>query len=226
MNVLDIAVIAVIGIFAVMGFFRGLVKTCFSLVPGVVSIIIANRIYPTFSKFLRTTPLYGIIENGIGNALGINSVSSEVAADEFINGLSIPEFLKESLIENNNPVIYDILKATGVGDYISGYIASIFINIISMIVVTLFIVIIFKLVLMMLDIVTKLPVIHSFNSAGGFVFGLCQGVLIVWIVFVLAVFFCSADKMAWFYAMLQNSTVALFVFNNNILLMMILKIFA
>ena len=63
MNVLDIAVIAVIGIFAVMGLFRGLVKTCFSLVPGVVSIIIANRIYPTFSKFLRTTPLYGIIEN-------------------------------------------------------------------------------------------------------------------------------------------------------------------
>ena len=168
MNSLDIFVLAVIGICVVVGYFRGFVKTCFSFVPSVVSLLLTNKIYPVFSKFLRTTPVYGYIENGVAKALNLESMTSAVSAqsNDYINSLSIPDFLKESLISNNNPVVYGILDATGINEYISGYVANMILNILSMIVVAVGLIVIFKLVLILLDVVTKLPVIHGINSVG------------------------------------------------------------
>ncbi len=228
MNGLDIFVLAVIGICVAVGYFRGFVKTCFSFVPGVVSLLLTNKIYPVFSKFLRTTPVYGYIEDGVAKALDLNSMASSVSAqtNDYINSLSIPDFLKESLISNNNPVVYSVLNASGINDYISGFIANMILNILSMIAVAVGLIVIFKLVLVLLDVVTKLPVIHGINSAGGLIIGLFEGVLIVWIVFVVAVLFVSGDKLEWFYDSLENSKIALALFNSNILLKMILRIIA
>ena len=226
LNYIDIIVVAIIAAFAILGMIRGLVKTCFSFIPGVVSVIVAGKIYPVFSKFLRTTPIYNSVENALLKTVESGISPEEIPSNEFINSLSIPDFLKESLLENNNPVVYDILNVTGVGEYVSGYIANIFMNIIAMAVVFIGVMILFKLIFLMLDIITKLPIIHSFNSAGGFIFGLCQGILAVWILFVIAVLFLGTDASGSFYTALQDSTIAKTVFNNNILLIMILKIFA
>ena len=228
MNSLDIFVLAVIGICVVVGYFRGFVKTCFSFVPSVVSLLLTNKIYPVFSKFLRTTPVYGYIENGVAKALNLESMTSAISAqsNDYINSLSIPDFLKESLISNNNPVVYGILDATGINEYISGYVANMILNILSMIVVAVGLIVIFKLVLILLDVVTKLPVIHGINSVGGLIVGLLEGVLIVWVVFVVAVLFVSGDSLTWFYESLENSKIALALFNGNILLKMILRIIA
>ena len=99
-------------------------------------------------------------------------------------------------------------------------------NILSMIVVAVGLILIFKLVLILLDVVTKLPVIHGINSVGGLIVGLLEGVLIVWVVFVVAVLFVSGDSLTWFYESLENSKIALALFNGNILLKMILRIIA
>ena len=164
----------------------------------------------------------------MAKALNLDSMASAVSAqsNDYINSLSIPDFLKESLISNNNPVVYGILDATGINDYISGYVASMILNILSMIVVAVGLIIIFKLVLVLLDVVTKLPVIHGINSAGGLIVGLLEGVLIVWVIFVVAVLFVSGDKLTWFYDALENSKIALALFNSNVLLKMILRIIA
>ena len=73
---------------------------------------------------------------------------------------------------------------------------------------------------------TKLPLIHGANSIGGLAVGFMQGILVIWIVFVVAVLFVSGDRLAWFYSSLGESKIALTVFNSNILLKMILRIFA
>ena len=228
MNSIDIFVLAVIGICVVLGYFRGFVKTCFSFVPSVVSLLLTNKIYPVFSKFLRTTPVYGYIESGVAKAFNLNSMSSAVSAqgNDYINSLAIPDFLKESLITNNNPVVYNILDATGINDYIAGYVANMILNIVSMIVVAIGLIVIFKLILVFLDVVTKLPVLHGMNSIGGLIVGLLEGILIVWVIFVVAVLFVSGDKLTWFYDAIENSKIALALFNSNLLLKMILRIIA
>ena len=220
MNSIDIFVLAVIGICVVLGYFRGFVKTCFSFVPSVVSLLLTNKIYPVFSKFLRTTPVYGYIESGVAKAFNLNSMSSAVSAqgNDYINSLAIPDFLKESLITNNNPVVYNILDATGINDYIAGYVANMILNIVSMIVVAIGLIVIFKLILVFLDVVTKLPVLHGMNSIGGLIVGLLEGILIVWVIFVVAVLFVSGDKLTWFYDAIENSKIALALFNSNLLL--------
>ena len=228
MNGIDIFVIAVIAVCALVGMKRGLVKTCLSFFTPVVSLVLTSRIYPAFSKFLRETPVYGILKKGVEKALNLQTISEGVSSqgNDVINGLSIPDFLKTSLIENNNTVVYNILDASGLKEYIAGYIANIFINIVSMLIVAVIIFIIIKVIFLMLDIITKLPIIHGANSMAGLGIGILHGILIVWIVFTVAVLFVSGDKLVWFYESLEKSRLGMFLFKNDILLKMILKIFA
>ncbi len=228
MNGIDIFVIVVIAVCAVVGMKRGLVKTCLSFFTPVFSLVLTSRVYPAFSKFLRETPVYGMIEKGVEKALNLQTISEGVSSqgNEVINGLSIPDFLKTSLIENNNTVVYNILDASGLREYIAGYIANVFLNIVSMIIVAVLIFIIIKVIFVMLDIVTKLPIIHGANSMAGLGIGVLQGILIVWIVFTVAVLFVSGDKLTWFYENLETSRLGMLLFKTDILLKMILRIFA
>lgn len=223
MNNLDIAVIAIIAVLAVIGLKRGFVRSCFSFVPSIVALVFTGKIYPRVSELLRSTPLFDIIKSSIAKGIHIDTPAS-AAGDSIINSLSLPEFLKSSLIANNNNVVYNILDATGIKEYISGYISNICINIISMILVGAGLIIIFKVIIGMLDIVTHLPVISTFNRLGGLAVGFCEGVLVIWLLFVVAVLFCSGDKLQWFYTSLPQSKIASILFEKNILMYMILKI--
>lgn len=217
------AVIVIIAVLAVIGLKRGFVKSCFSFVPSVVALVFTGKLYPHVSKLLRSTPLFDIIKNSVAKGIHIDAAASG-ASDSIINSLSLPQFLKSLLISNNNNVVYNILDATGIKDYIAGYISNIFINIISMILVAVGLIILFKLIIGMLDIITHLPVISTFNRLGGLIVGIGEGVLVVWILFILAVLFCSSDKLQWFYTDLPQSKVASVLFEKNILMYMISKI--
>ncbi len=216
-------VAVVIIVFALIGFTRGFIKTCLSFFPGFISLILTSKIYPVFSKFLRTTPLYEHIKSKVIDTISIENISSELANSDYIDSLPFPDFIKSALFENNNAVVYDMLGVSKIEEYVGGYVANIFLNIISMIVVAVFIAILIKLVFVMLDIATRLPVVHEANSFGGLVAGAVEGVLIIWVIFLIAVLFVSKDN--WFYISLYNSKVAILLFENNILLKFILKIF-
>ncbi|MCI2000873.1 MAG: CvpA family protein [Clostridia bacterium] len=223
MNNLDIAVIVIIALLAIIGGARGFVRSCFSFVPSIVALVFTGKIYPYVSKFLMKTPLFDIVKNSIAKGLNINSAVSG-GTENVVNSLSLPQFLKSLLIANNNNVVYNILNVSDTKDYIAGYIANICINIISMIIVVVGLIILFKLIIGMLDIITHLPVISTFNRIGGFAVGVCEGILIVWVLFIIAVLFCSSDKLQWFYTALPQSKIASVLFEKNILMYMISKV--
>ena len=226
MNNLDTIVIVVITVFAFIGLKRGFIKTCFSFVPSIVALFITGRIYPVFSKFLRKTPVYDYIVRGISKAFDLGEQTTDLSSSEIIENLSLPEFFKRSLAENNNTVIYEILDVSEVNEYIAEFIANIFLNIFSFIVIALIIVALFKMVFVMLDIISKLPVIHGINSFAGMAVGAVEGVFVLWVAFVIAVFFINGQKLNAFYSSLENSAIAMPLFNLNIILKMILRIIA
>ena len=67
----------------------------------------------------------------------------------------------------------------------------------------------------MLDIVGRLPVIRSFNRAGGLAAGLLQGVLIIWIGMALVNLFFLNPTRPELQEQLNESLVAIWFYENN-----------
>ena len=218
---------AIIIFFAIKGYISGFVKMCFGFIPQIMGIIAAYLLTPTISHILRDTFVYKILKKGVNKALNIDSaVAVNGGQKDVIETLNVPSFLKDSLMENNNPVAYDILDASGIGEYISGYIANVCVNIIALILVFAVTYFIFKVILEALDIVARLPVVSTLNSCGGIAAGVCCGVFVVWLAGIVMVLFYSSAFFAPVFEKLYESRLALPLYENNMLLFMVLKIVA
>lgn len=76
------------------------------------------------------------------------------------------------------------LVASAIGNYLTKHISNMLIAIILFIVL-LIVVQIARLVIASLKFITKMPIIHGVNKLAGLAIGLAEGVLIVWIGFIL-----------------------------------------
>lgn len=228
MNVIDLIVIVIIGVFGFLAFRKGFIRACFSFLPMVISLAASYKLNPMLGKYIRSTPLFFNFKDKIFNSLNLNQIIAEktlATQTEIINSMNLPQFLKSSLIENNNPVIYNILDVGELQDYIAGFIANICVNIACVVIIFLIVFIISKIILSALDIISKLPVINSFNKISGLMIGFIQGLVVVWILGIAITFFYYKPFMQEFISLLNSSTIAIQLYENNFLLFMILKIF-
>ncbi len=229
MNYIDIAVIILILGMGLISYWKGFVRACLGFLPAIGALAGSYFTYPHLSKIIRGSFIYGNITEGVRSKLALETVldnSIYSSQRDLINSLNAPEFIKDALINNNNSVVYDILDVNGIEEYIAGYIANISINIISMILAFIVIFIIIKLIIKTLDIVADLPVLSFFNRSCGFAVGIIKGTVTVWLIGIVMTFFYYNETFSKFFEMLADSKLALFMYENNYLLFMILKIFA
>ncbi|MBS4960618.1 MAG: hypothetical protein KHZ62_07370 [Clostridiales bacterium] len=228
MNILDIAVIAVIGFFSIISWKKGFIKSCLSFLPMAASLFFTYKIYPFLSVAVRSTALYDSLKKLVADRLYLNEIITQGAGQsqaELINTMSLPEFIKSALIENNNKVVYDVLKVSGLGDYISGYIASVLLNILCLILTFLLLLLIMKLLLAALNLFAHLPVISLVNQFFGLLVGIIQGVGVVWLLDLALIFYYCSKPLSPVFDLLNQSLIAGKLYDSNLLLFMILKIF-
>ena len=228
MNYIDIAVVVIILGMGFISYWKGFVRACLGFLPAVGALVGSYFTYPYLSRLLRNSFIYKNINDSIHSKLALETVfenSIYSTQSDMINSLNAPDFIKQALINNNNSVIYDILDVNGIEDYIAGYIANISINILSMIVAFIAIFIIIRLIIKALDIVSDLPLLSFFNKSCGFAVGIIKGTVTVWLVGIVLTFFYYNEAFTKFFEMLADSKLALFMYENNYLLFMILKIF-
>lgn len=228
MNLLDIIVILIIVFFAANAYRKGFVKACFGSLPLLLALGAAYLFQPVLSRIIRGTALYDTFKNSITQSLGLDKMIEQVATNtqsELIRGMNLPEFLKSALIENNNPVVYQVLNVSEIQDYIAGFIANICINILTMAIVFFVALIASKLFLATLNMFAKLPILSFFNKITGLAVGVIQGFGVLWVVGIFLTFFHYNPKFQVLFDLLSQSTVAGMLYENNLLLFMILKIF-
>ena len=227
--ILDGIVILIILGFALRAYNKGLIGAGLSFLPMLCAMGAAYFVAPVCGRLFRQTPLFHSLQSTIFENLHLDTLAgSAVTASQtqLIEQMQLPIFLKNALLENNNPVVYDILNAERLQDYIAGFLANMSVNILSVIVVFIITFIIVKLFLNALNLVFKLPVLSFFNRLCGLIIGTVQGILAVWITCTILTFFYSNPKIAVFWTWLELSHVAKLFYENNLLLLIILKIFA
>jgi uncharacterized membrane protein required for colicin V production len=197
----------------------GFIKTAFSLLSMIVAVILTVWLSPVVNNVMKgNEKFYNTISSKVEAMLPF--AEEEADANEqisLIEGLHLPQSIKDSLIENRNTGVYKEF-AGSFKDYVSSYLTGVIINALSFIATFVVILILLWVICIALDIVSKLPLLNQVNKTAGLVAGLVHGLVVVWIFFILLTVFGSTGFGQKAMEMIGESEILSIIYNNNFLL--------
>lgn len=226
-NIVFIAAVVILAFGMFNGLRKGLVRAVFSTFIIFASLAIASFASPYGVKFLKTTPVYTGIHEQVMTVVGqelettAQSVTEQIDA---INNLPFPDSIKESLIENNNGKIYEAFGVADFADYIADYITMVIIKAIAFVVLFILAFIILKIIELCLSAAVSLPVLHSLNKLGGFLFGFVNGLMTIWFFFIIITAFAGTSWGVEIFRQINSSVFLSFLYNNNYLMAVVVNI--
>lgn len=225
MNWLLVIVVAIISINGLIGRRAGFIKTIFSMLSIIVAIILTIWISPSVNKTLsHNKTFHQKITQSIDKMLTLQ-MEDKKQADEasIIENLPIPKSLKKSLLKNNTKENYNAMAIGNFKEYINAYLTNIVINAISFIITFLIALTVLWIVSIMLNIISKLPLLNAVNKTAGLAVGLIQGLVIVWVLFIFLTAFSGLEFGATAMGMVSESKFLSILYNNNLLLGFVIR---
>ena len=234
MNIVDIVIIAILGLSVLVGLYRGFISSVASMGGCLLSLGLSFWLSPKLAawvqsnpEILRTLSSYTDAATRIGDqTLAGASVTSltQNSITEILNKVSLPAPLS-SLLQNNleNKVFG---TAADVGSYVSQTIVGAILNVICFIVCFVVLLIVIHFILNFLKVVFKFPVLKQLNSVAGGAFGLLRGNLLWFEAFALLPLVQTMVPLAGINELVEKSALApLFNSGNLILAIMNRKLF-
>ena len=193
MNIVDIVILAILGLSVLVGLYRGFISSVASMGGCLLSLGLSFWLSPKLAEVIRNNPdilrtllSYTDAATRIGDQnLASQSVTSltETGITEILNKVSLPAPLNTLLQSNLQNQVYG--AAADVGTYVSQTIISAILNVICFIVCFLVLLLVIHFVINFLKVVFKFPVLKQLNSLAGGAFGLLRGVLLCFVAFAL-----------------------------------------
>lgn len=219
MNWLLIIVVAFLIICAINGYRLGFIKKLFTTLSFIITIIAASAMAPHVSDFLKdNTPIYDTIKKSAAEVITGSNNENIQSPDEAVNEMKVPAIVKTILSENNskessnedNTSITDSIV-----DYVSTELADTIINAVSFAIAFAIITIVFRTTIFTLDIITNLPIIKGINQYAGLILGGAEGLIIVWIVFIIITVMGNTELGKVLTKSIETSSFLSFIYNNN-----------
>lgn len=173
------------------GHYRGFIKLSVSALALVITLVSVHFAMPYVTDWLKnSTPVYEKMKQGIMQSSGLDDMFAEFGGETgpakteermIIEGLELPEQLKQLLIENNNNEVYEMMGVELFGDYVGGYLADTFIKIIAFILLFVIVFILLHVAVIWLDLIAKLPILSGMNQIAGAVLGGVEALIFLWI---------------------------------------------
>lgn len=212
--VILIGVIGVLAISGLYGYKRGFVRIVLSMVAMLVTFVLAAILtVPVSAMLAAATPLDENIEESVSGLVADCGVVDE----ETISNMSLPEQIEELLIEGAAEAV------NGFNEYIVSTVSDLILKAITFFVLIIVIYIIVRIVIFMLDFISRLPVINSINKTGGLAVGIAQGLLIVWIGCLIVTAFSDKAWAQEVFAQINANPLLTFIYNNNLIIFLVTK---
>lgn len=216
MNWVLIGVIVFLIICAFSGYYMGLIKKLFRLFSFIVTIIAATVMMPYISDFIvENTSIYNKIEENLNDMLTelYEDKDSESKSDSDKRTASMPEIISDILLEGEaKEILIDEIN-----DYFSSQAANIIVNSISFFIAFAIIQVVLRTTVFTLDIIANLPIIKGINQYAGLALGLCEGVVWVWIFFLIVMFISTSEIGIIINEQIRDSEFLSYLYNNNYL---------
>jgi uncharacterized membrane protein required for colicin V production len=224
---IDLIVVCIIFILALIGYKVGFVRMIVGFSSSVISMFLAWIFYPVVSKIVLRSSIYRKVESSVKksvSSIDISNIVNSISDSAGRGGLSLPRIKSYSLGNLKLPAwvvnyLKPLLKNAGENVYNSlvTQLATMFVNIISMMLVFIVCRLLIHIGVRVLDLVTMIPVIHQVNCLGGGVFGILQGMFIVYVAFGFFAIFPMIGKSSTIQTQIDSSYVAKVMYYDNIL---------
>lgn len=221
MNWILIAVIGIIGVFGFIGFKKGLIKMVFSLVSTIVALLVAMLFSPVVADMMKNNEaIVGFFDEKISAIVDFTSeeaqAESEGQQQSLIDSLPLPETFKESILENNTAETYISMQAKNFEEYVCRQISNVIINAIAFVVTLLVAIIALAILCNALNLLAKLPLLKQINAAAGLGAGAVEGLLLVWVLFVVLTMFAGTEFGRSSLEMISENPLLDFLYKNNL----------
>lgn len=219
MNWLNIIVLAVFVLCVMNGIRRGFIRTVAAMFSILVSMVLVYFLNPYVVDFVKEkTPIYDTIEEKCSESIaaGLEGELGEQDQTAFIEELPLPESMKSILKESGES--YGSSLADVFAGYLSSSIAHMIVNSLAFLVTFFVVSLILRFAVAALDSIFSLPVLSLLNRTAGAAAGCIQGLLIVWVFFLVITLFWSTDWGRTAVEMAKENHITKWLYDSNLLL--------
>lgn len=201
----DLIVLAIVLLFVFLGYKRGLVKVAFKLCTFFIAIILAFMLYKPVAKIvIENTNIDETIETKITDKI---LPEGKTDTDE----VDLSESLPSIILKNSENTVQSIAKSC----------SNTLIETACLILIFIIAKIVLKFVTALADLIAKLPILKQFNKLGGTIYGIIEGLFIVFVGFAVISLIAPMLDVSVLEA-INSSTLGSICYNNNILLKIIM----
>lgn len=182
----DLAILAILILFAFWGAHRGLILSLFSLIAVLVAFIgalwVSNFLAPSMAGWLQPTlqpTVTAAVESALPDSISDIALSTEELL-HLLNDTDLPMGLNEFLIDLQKEGISE-LTTESLAYSLSGKLANSIAHIALFLLSFVLIMIIWHFIARALDLVARLPGLHFLNKLGGFIFGALRGTILLFL---------------------------------------------
>ena len=205
MNIIvDIVVILILLGCIFFGYNRGLTGVIVRLLSIILSLVISLILFkPVSALIINHTDIYNNLTTSIENSLNSKEENDEENSSEPNVILdSINEKLEETKENANNVIAKSI--------------AEVIINLIVIIVLFIIVNIIMFFLKFIFGAIAELPIIKQIDKLGGFIYGVIEGLLIIYIILAI-LSFVNVEELQ---LAIKTSYLTSILYNNNLILML------
>lgn len=212
------------------GYKQGAIKIAVTLVASILGIVLAVLFAQPFSDFIKeNTDLYSNVEESMHTFVqGYMKDELDEKADELtgdmLKDLPLPKEISDVLLKNNNKETVAEMGAVSIADYISKELANMIVNTISFIILYVLISIAIRIILSVADVIAKLPLVKEVNKLAGVAVGLAEGLIVVWIFFIVVTALTSTEFGQIVMEQVKNNQILSFIYDNNLLLKLLMSV--
>lgn len=223
MNWLLFIVIATLIFYSWKGRKKGFVKTAFAAFSTIAAILITMFISPYVSKWVKNNDgLNEYVNRRVSENIATDDVGDNINEEiNYIEKLEVPSIIKDSLIKNKTPDVYEAMNVGTFKGYVVQLISTFIISVGVFLVVWIIVRIILSIISVALDLVASLPIISDIDRIGGLLAGLVNGFLVVWIGLLLVTVFANTQLGQILFSQINDSRFLSVLYNYNLILVFI-----
>lgn len=218
--IVDLIIVGIIALCTILGYVRGLTKVLLKIVSFVLAIVIAFILFKPISLLvINHTRIDDNIQSAIEEKMVgvVDGVSTNIEGNvEESSNMpdAMTEYIQEMVAEGNGTAQEAAKEA-------AKNVADIIVNAGTWILVFILARIILIFAKSLLELLVKLPVIKQMDKAGGIIYGLLEGLVIVYIGFAILSFISPMIDSTEILSAVNQSAIGSNIYNNNIILKLI-----
>lgn len=202
--IIDLIIVLIMLLFIFLGYKRGLVKVAFKLCTFFIAIIVAFVFYKPVAKLvIANTNIDETIETAITRKILPEGATETQEVD-------LSQDLPSIILKNSSDTVQSISKSF----------TNTIIETACLLLIFIIVKIVLKFVTALADLIAKLPILKQFNKLGGTLYGIIEGLFIVFLGFAIISLISPMLDSSVLDA-INSSTLGSICYNNNLLLKII-----